>query len=380
MTSVTLVMSKDPVAERGGDVELSRLLITLAADDFDVSAICLSPESGVVTMDLASTGLELTRVRKPAVAPHRLAVQVLRSRRSLVHARFDTPDLRAAIDSTRSDVVVAEHSYMAESFLNSARRGSARLVVNTHVSESLVWRATRGILGRIEEPRLLRDELRVARAADAVGTFDADEAEFYRARGVHGARWLDLTLPPAEQVAVADTPPRLVFMGTRDWPPNQEAFEYALALWPAISAGIEDAELCVIGAKKTGVRDPVYPAGVRDLGFVDDLHGFLGTCRAMVAPIVTGGGVRVKILDAARIGLPVVGTSAAVGSLGETFGLSTHDSDEAFVAACRGFLTDASSAARAGADLYEINRDRWVRRAPHAAVAALLDGTQAPTR
>ena len=138
--------------------------------------------------------------------------------------------------------------------------------------------------------------------------------------GVPGARWLELTLPPADRVDVSATPPRLVFMGIRDWPPNQEAFLHALQLWPRIAAGIPNAELCVIGAKKPGAADPVYPDGVRDLGFVDDLAAFLGTCRAMVAPIKTGGGVRVKILDATRMGLPVIGTTAAMGSLA-LFGL-----------------------------------------------------------
>ena len=35
----------------------------------------------------------------------------------------------------------------------------------------------------------------------------------------------------------------------------------------------------------------------------------------MIAPIKTGGGVRVKILDSIRMGLPVIGTTAAIGSL-----------------------------------------------------------------
>ena len=210
---------------------------------------------------------------------------------------------------------------MAESFLRSAHFGKKRLVVNTHVPEALVWKATRGALGRVEAARLVRDELRVARAADAVATFDADEAEAYRAKGIAGTTWLDLRLPPVAQVDVAATPRRLVLMGTRDWAPNQEAFLDALRLWPKIADGIEDAELCVIGAKKTGTPDATYPAGVRDLGFVDDLHGFLATCRAMIAPVRTGGGVRVKLLDAIRMGLPIVGTTAAVGSLNRVFEL-----------------------------------------------------------
>ncbi|MGZ8176323.1 glycosyltransferase [Williamsia sp. SKLECPSW1] len=378
--TVALLLSKDPVLERGGDVELSRLLMTLAADSFDVTAICLSQETGTTRMDLAPGGVTLHRVRKPEIAPAGLARRALLGRRSLVHVRFDSPELRTVIETVDADVYLAEHSYMAESFLASRRAGTDRLAVNTHVSESLVWRATRGVLGRVEAPRLVRDELRVARAADAVSTFDAQEADEYRAAGVRTARWLDLTLPPGDRVEVADTPPRLVFLGTRDWPPNQEAFERAAALWPRIGAGIPGAELCVVGGRSASAAPVELPTGVRDLGFVDDLHGFLATCRGMVAPISTGGGVRVKFLDAARIGLPVVGTPAAVGSLDEVFGLDTCVDDDALVAAARRLLTDAGAAAEDGRRLYEVNEQRWRDRRPHAAVRSLLSDAMASPR
>ncbi len=363
------LLSKDPVADHGGDVELSRLFLELAAPAFEVSVICLSHEpAGTLAFD----GVPLVRVPKSGVRPLRLLVDVARSGRSLVHARFDNDDLVAAIDAAGADVYVAEHSYMAESFLRSSRLGKSRFVVNTHVSESLVWRATRGALGRLQVGRLLRDELRVARAADAVGTFDAGEAQFYRSRGVRDARWMDITLPPGKQVAVGSTPRRLVLMGTRDWPPNQEAFEEALRLWPRIADGIDGAELCVIGAKAAKAAEPTYPAGVRDLGFVDDLPGFLGTCRSMIAPIRTGGGVRVKILDAARMGLPVVGTTEAVGSLEELLGLGVYDGDAAFVEQCRKYLLDSAGAAEAGDRLYRRNQEYWSDRRPHRAVTELL--------
>lgn len=368
------ILSKDPVLEHTGDVALARMLMQLAADSFEVSAIALSPEPGTVTADLIPGGLPLERVHKPAVRPHRLLIDSLRRRRSLVHVRFDTDELVSAIDRSDADVFVAEHSYMAESFFRSKHFGKKRLVVNTNVSESLVWRASRGALGRIEEPRLIRDELRVARAADGVSTYDAEEAGYYRDNGVRDARFMDITMPPGEQVDVAASPPRLVFMGTRDWPPNQEGFLRALELWPRISAGIAGAELCIIGAKKPGAPDPVYPDGVRDLGFVDDLGAFLGTCRALIAPISTGGGVRVKLLDTIRIGLPAVATTAAIGSLGPIFGLRPLDDDAAFIAECRRLLTEVPAAVDLGNQLYEINRQRWQDRLPHRAVADLLRG------
>ena len=369
MPRATFLLSKDPVTERAGDVELGRLMMQLASDAYDVSAVCLSTEAGPAELP---GGIAVTRIPKPRVQPVQLLGDAVRNRRSLVHVRFDTAPLVAAIDAADSDVFVAEHSYMAESFLRSNKFRNARLIVNTNVSEALVWRASRGALGRLEAPRLRRDEVRVARAADAVGTYDEPEAEFYRANGVPRARWLDLTLPPVDPVDVSTSPRRLVFMGLRDWPPNQEAFLYALRLWPRIAAGIPDAELCVIGKKKPGAADPVYPEGVRDLGFVEDLGEFLGTCRALVAPIKTGGGVRVKILDSLRMGLPVVGTSAAIGDLGPLFGLETFDDDDGFVDECRRYLLDKQAAAVAADRLYEINKRRWEERRPHRAVEALL--------
>jgi len=369
MPRATFLLSKDPVTERAGDIELGRLMMRLASDAYDVSAVCLSTEVGAAELP---GGIAVTRIPKPKVQPAQLLADAVRKRRSLVHVRFDTAPLVAAIDAADSDVFVAEHSYMAESFLRSNKFRSARLIVNTNVSEALVWRASRGALGRLEAPRLRRDEVRVARAADAVGTYDEPEAEFYRANGVPRARWLDLTLPPVDPVDVSTSPRRLVFMGLRDWPPNQEAFLYALRLWPRIAAGIPDAELCVIGKKTPGAADPVYPEGVRDLGFVEDLGEFLGTCRALVAPIKTGGGVRVKILDSLRMGLPVVGTSAAIGDLGPLFGLETFDDDDGFVDECRRYLLDKQAAAVAADRLYEINKRRWEERRPHRAVEALL--------
>jgi hypothetical protein len=373
MTRATFLLSKDPVTEHGGDVELSRVAMRLAAQSFDVSAICLSGERpGPVVTDVIDGGLRLTRVFQNDVKPLRLLLGSIRHRRSLVHVRFDSRELLAAVDASDGDVFVAEHSYMAETFLRSSQFGNKGFVVNTSVSESQVWLSTRGLLGRIEAPRLLRDELRVARAADALGCYDIEEAEMYRGNGVPGARFMEITLPPKPQIDVSTTSRRLVFMGARDWLPNQEAFLIALQLWPRIAEGIPDAELFVIGAKKPGETGPVYPDGVRDLGFVEDLPAFLATCRALIAPIRTGGGVRVKLLDSASQGLPVVGTGPAVGSLRTVFGLPTFDDDEAFIAECRRMLLDRDAAVAAGDKLYDANHRHWQEKRPQQAVESLL--------
>lgn len=373
MTKVAFLVSKDPVTEHGGDIELARVVLRLAAESFEIRAICLSDEPpGESVVDVVKGGLRLQRIVQHPISRTQLFTGALRQRRSLVHVRFDTDELLEAIEASDDDVFFCEHNYMAESFIRSRHFGNKGVVINTINTESQVWLATRGLLGRIEAPRLLRDELRVAKLANAVGCYEIEESEMYRANGVPGARFMEVTLPPIEQIDVSQTGRRLVFLGGRDWPPNQEAFLIALRLWPRIAEGIPDAELVIVGAKKTGSTDPAYPEGVRDLGFVDDLPAFLKTCRALMAPIRTGGGVRVKLLDAASQGLPVVGSGPAVGSLRTLFGMPIFDDDDEFVAQCRRMLLDRDAAVAVGNDLYEVNRSHWEQKRPQKAVEDLV--------
>ncbi|MCW2786127.1 MAG: hypothetical protein JWP74_2644 [Marmoricola sp.] len=362
MSRVALLLSKDPTIDRGGDVTMSRLLMDLLGEQHDVIALCLSTQAS--TLPHAEG---LTRVQKTLAKGVGTVLGAVVRGQSLVHARFNSTGLRDAIEDTEADVFIAEHSYIAEPYLRSKRAGSSQLFVNTHISESLVWQSSTNALARLEGRRIQRDQLRVARAAHAVATFDAEEAAAYRAAGVRHVRWLDITLPPTEPIPVADSPPRLVFLGERSWGPNQQAADLLRSWWPEIADGIPGAELAIVGAAAPGEQVSSRP-GITELGFVDDLDATLGSCRALLAPITTGGGVRVKILDAAARGLPVVSTRAGIGSLSDLFGITPYDDRAAFIARSRALLTDVGAAAAEGTRLHEANAAHWRARGPQRSV------------
>ena len=364
---VTYLLSKDPVTEHGGDLALARLMMGIARESFNVDCICLSSDP-----NRRDDGV--TRVAKPQVDKRSILARSLRTGRSLVHTRFDVDAFVRAIDDSDSTTFVTEHSYVAESYLRSAKpRSGARLLVSTDVSESLVWKATRGLIGRFESPRIRRDELRVAKSADSVGTYDRGEVDYYRQLGVN-ATWLDITLPPRPRVDITDSAPRLVFFGDRTWSPNDEACDLLLRWWPAIAHGIDGAELCLAGKPAPGKASQKHPDGVHELGFVDDLDALLGSCRALAAPIRTGGGVRVKILESMSIGLPVVSTTTGLGSLAAIFNSATLDDKEVFVARCRELLLDRTTAVAEGERVWTINAERWSARRPHATIENWLRG------
>ncbi len=358
----TFILSKDPRFESTGDLTMAQLVMDLAREAHQVQVLCLSAHP-----DATDGGYR--RVAKPHPRAIPIVAGSLLRRRSLVHTRFLSGELVDAVRATSTDLFVADHSYMAECVLAAFGSGAKDfLAVNTVVPESLIWTGTRGLAGRIDSPRIIRDETRVALAARSVASYDKQEADHYRSLGIERSYWLDLTLPPARRVPVEATPPRLLFLGDRRWAPNQEAFFQLLQWWPRIADGIAGAELCIVGAADPDQPAPRLPAGVRELGFVEDLDGFLAGCRALAAPIRTGGGVRVKILDAVSRGLPVIGTGPAVGSLGELLGIASIDDPGEFIDRCRNYLLDRGAAAGYGARLYEIGADRWQNRLPHKTV------------
>lgn len=360
MRTATFVVPKDPVVEQTGDMAMLNLVLELTRESQRVRYLALGAQPRV---DPEGVVLKKSDVSIPSLVP-----RALMHRRSLVHERFNDPALQRAIAEAETDIFVADHSYMAEPVLASGR--TEPLYINTVVSESLVWNATYGALGKVQTPAIIRDQLRVARAAESVGTYDAQERDEYLAAGIARTTWLDLTLRPRNGLPERTLDePRLAFVGDRQWRPNHEAAEHLMKLWPRIAEGIPGAELVIIGRPAARLE---LPAGVRELGFVPDLDAALAGVRGILAPIHTGGGVRVKILDAASRGIPIVGTEAAVGSLATTFGLAATQTDEEFIASSRKLLLDREFSRRAGAELYERNAEHWRAGIPQTSVETWL--------
>src|SRR5687767_12201925 len=163
MSSVTFLLKDDPFTLEAGDTHISRLMIETAAESNSVRALILSAD-GRVSEDapIPTQGV---------VAPPRSLLSALRagltSRRSLLHGYFRIPALTDAIRADESEVLVAEHTYMAESAID-ADRDDASLLINTHALQSSVLAQRRSPpgLARLEARRTWRDELRCVWSAD----------------------------------------------------------------------------------------------------------------------------------------------------------------------------------------------------------------------
>ena len=151
--------------------------------------------------------------------------------------------------------------------------------------------------------------------------------------------------------AVGDRPalpltdePLALYVATLGYPPNLEAALWLLRhVWPQVRAAVPGARLDIVGdcGERLLASGPL-PAGVQTLGFLESLEGAYAAARFVVCPIQRGSGTRIKILEAAAYGRPVVSTPVGAEGLDFADGreILLRDDPTAFAEACIALLGD----------------------------------------
>ena len=114
----------------------------------------------------------------------------------------------------------------------------------------------------------------------------------------------------------------VLMLGGLHWPPNADAARwFARDIWPQVRACVPDAQLFIVGARPpedvrtlgdfAGIERPEQAgnAPIVVTGYVKDAEPFIRASAALMVALRSGGGMRVKIVEALQWGLPVVSTT-----------------------------------------------------------------------
>ncbi len=145
--------------------------------------------------------------------------------------------------------------------------------------------------------------------------------------------------------AAGRAPHNLVFTGSMDWLPNEDAIQYfTREIMPIVKESVPDVTLTVVGRKpyasllELSKRD----SSIIVTGRVDDVRPFMEKAAAYIVPIRVGGGTRLKIYEAMAMERPIVSTTIGAEGLPVRDGshLLLADTPQAFAAATVRVLTD----------------------------------------
>lgn len=199
-------------------------------------------------------------------------------------------------------------------------------------------------LNYMKFPMLLLGQLRAIRMAHHTFVCSEQDTRFLTNRwSLSGV----VTIPNA--VDIPDNrnlteEPVMMFLGSYNYQPNVLAAEFLIEkVWPRVYEALPSARMIIAGAYPERIRGfgDAIP-GITFTGFVDDLELLYQRVRVVCAPIFSGGGTRVKIIEAAAYGKPVVATSLGAEGLEMYDGreLLLRDNAESFAEACILLLGD----------------------------------------
>ncbi len=172
-------------------------------------------------------------------------------------------------------------------------------------------------------------------------------------------------LQPVERVHGAY---ELTMVGSMFYPPNVDGVCWFIReVYPVVQAAYPEVKLNVIGARPApAIRQlAAKNSTIHVAGYVDDLTPYLRRTAAMIVPLRSGSGMRVKIVDALARGVPVVSTTVGAEGLDVIPGrhLLVADRPAGFAEALLRLLRDpdwGQRLARAGRHLAE-TRYHWRR-------------------
>jgi glycosyltransferase involved in cell wall biosynthesis len=289
-----------------------------------------------------------------------------------------------AVRERRYDAVQAEGLEMAR-YLRLAP--PALRIYDAHNAEFLLQRRfaaaatspVAAVYSRLQWRRLERFERSVVRASRMTLAVSRHDANQLSALGGPG---MDVRVVPngidAAQYPFAEpsAAPNVLFLGKLDFRPNAEALRWFLA---DVFPSLDEVRLFAVGGGPPAwlIQTGQHDDRVAVTGYVADERPYLERCAALVLPLQTGGGSRLKALVAMASGLPVVSTGLGMEGLEAEPGVHylRADGAAAWTATLRRLLSDAalrSRLAHAGRRLVEQRYDWSAIRADVQAAYAWL--------
>lgn len=344
----------------GGAIRVYHV-IRMFAEISDVTLVsyCGEPDDQMIASHLRTYCENVILVDDPpSDSPWKglLQVRATLSRRPFQYFAFYSRQFQRAIDAAmrkqRFDLIVAEQSQMA--YFDFHQPQATRIIDLHNIEYELLERRVpvqknpvkRAALA-LEASKFRRDEQRIFRGADLIFTPSVRERDLLRK--LPGMTQVE-SLPNSidcEYFALRQTEPQtneITFVGTTHVDANRDGLIYFMEeIFPLIERQVPDVHFTIVGGRPPAIiRAYGERPNVTVTGFVDDVRPYMARARAMVVPLRSGGGTRLKILEGLSFGVPTVSTSIGAEGIMVTSGsdILLADQPQAFAAGVVRLLGD----------------------------------------
>lgn len=245
--------------------------------------------------------------------------------------RFFSPDMDIKIDRLLRkhsfDVIHLESLFMTPYIGTIKRHSRAPIILRAHNIEYTIWeKIAIGTKNPIKKLYLnflakqLREyELMMFNSVDGIATISESDKIRMMQLGVRRpiktiAFGIDLNLYHC-QPTTPENENKLFHLGAMDWEPNVEGLMWFMdKVWPSIHQKFPHLTLHLAGRNMSDEFKAKSLPNVFIQGEVEDAIQYIQDHDIMVVPILSGGGVRVKIIEGMALGKAII--SSTIGAIG----------------------------------------------------------------
>jgi len=160
--------------------------------------------------------------------------------------------------------------------------------------------------------RLMKYETKVLSQLDAFISLTQEDADFFRQSGFKGKAHVSphgIDLTQFEKQEQVENNYKIFHLGSMDWIPNQEAMRWFLNnVWTLVVKNVPQAQFYLAGKKIPQWIYDRQDTNVHIEGEVPNAIEFMKGKNIMVVPLLSGSGIRIKILEGMALGKAIVST------------------------------------------------------------------------
>ncbi|MGN0034076.1 MAG: glycosyltransferase family 4 protein [Candidatus Limimorpha sp.] len=217
------------------------------------------------------------------------------------------------------DIVQIEMLYMAPYIETIRENSKATIVLRAHNIEHKIWEriakktvffAKRWYINHLAKT-LRNYELDVINKVDGIAAITYSDAAFFR--GITATPIIDIpfgvdieSFQPSYRTSGK---PTFYHIGSMNWMPNEEGIKWFLNnVWDRVIERIPDAQLFLAGRNMPKWLLRCKKKGVKVVGEVPDAQDFVKDHDIAIVPLLSGSGMRIKIIESMALGKTVITT------------------------------------------------------------------------
>ena len=253
-------------------------------------------------------------------------------------SRFYSEEFNKLVKSTlkqdKFDIVLLE-SLFSTPYINSIRENSSsKLVYRAHNIEFELWEKRYSELSNPLKKVLLKNmlsklkkyEIETCKSVDAIVSITENDLKSFRSiTNCTPLINIPFGVPITKNNNSIDSK-QLFFIGALDWAPNIEGLKWFInKVWPLLYLYDKTIKFTIAGRNAIDWFATIQTPGIEFIGEVKDAKELMLSQGILINPLFSGGGMRIKVIEALACQKPIVSTSLGVD------GINVHHKKEVMI-------------------------------------------------